>query len=245
MNKEEIIRFIKNEINNNNHRLYFREPLVGFSSAEDELYNNIKEIVGKHHLYPRDILPEAKTVVSFFLPFSRELITGNRGEQVTEEWALSYIDGNGLINDTCEKLVEELKKSDIKAATQKATHGYDKTILAAAWSHRSAAYVSGLGRFGKNRMLITNAGGAGRYGSVVISESLEPDKRPEVDYCLSFSGKACSYCLKICPVGAFTDDSFDRFKCEKRVEEVNDSFPHLERCSVCGKCVVGPCAIFD
>ena len=240
--REEIIQFIKDEVKNNNEHDFFREPLVGFSSANDELFRKIKEIVGEHHILPQDILPEAATVVSFFIPFSEELIKSNRGSEVSEEWALSYLEGNALINGTCEKLIQVLAGKGIKAGAMKATFGFDKTLLMAVWSHRSAAYIAGLGRFGRNRMLITEKGGAGRYGSLVISETLQPDERTDKEYCLSHLGKECSYCVKICPVGAISPDGFDRHKCHDHLEINGKKFAHLGHCDICGKCVVGPCS---
>ncbi len=39
--------------------------------------------------------------------------------------------------------------------------------MACAWSHKSAAAIAGLGSFGLHRMLITDAGCAGRCGSLL------------------------------------------------------------------------------
>jgi len=117
--KQQIIDYIKNEVKDNNPRSFFREPVVGFSSAGDDLYKNIKTIVSEYHLYPQDLLPEAKTVVSFFIPFSQEVVDSNKGKDVSEEWALSYIRGNTLISSICETLTEMLRKNGIKASGTK------------------------------------------------------------------------------------------------------------------------------
>jgi len=241
--KEEITQFIKDEVKSNNSHAFYREPIVGFAAADDELFKGIKEIVGTHHILPQEILPEAATVVSYFIPFSETLIESNRGSEVSEEWAQAYIECNCLINATCEKLIEELGKKSVKAGAMKATDGYDETLLMAVWSHRSAAYIAGLGKFGRNRMLITEKGGAGRYGSLVISQPLQPDLRTDKEFCLSHSGKECSFCVNNCPVGAVTPDGFDRHKCNKQLALSSARFSHLGHCDVCGKCAVGPCAI--
>ena len=68
--REEIINKIKFHVIESNDEKIFREPLVGFSSANDPCYLEIKEIVGKHHLYPTDILPDARSVISFFIPLN-------------------------------------------------------------------------------------------------------------------------------------------------------------------------------
>jgi epoxyqueuosine reductase len=51
----------------------FREPLIGFASAEDPIFNEMKEIIDPHILHPKEIFPEVKTVVPFILPFEEKL----------------------------------------------------------------------------------------------------------------------------------------------------------------------------
>jgi epoxyqueuosine reductase QueG len=69
--KEEIISSIENSVLKYESKEYFRNPIVGFSSADNPLYEELKDIIGPDHLHPKDILPTARTVVSFFIPFSR------------------------------------------------------------------------------------------------------------------------------------------------------------------------------
>ena len=242
--KEKIIELITEEVKNNNSNGFFREPIVGFSSAKDELFKHLKQIVGEHHILPEDILPEAETVVSFFIPFSEALVESNKGKEVSREWAQSYVECNILINNVCTKLVEALTASGIKAGAVKATGGYDEKTLVAAWSHRSAAYIAGLGMFGQNRILITKKGGAGRYGSIVISEVIQPDARTGEEHCFFHQGKYCRYCMNKCPVGALAEEGFDRHKCNKQLMSAECDFPDLKS-KCCGKCVVGPCAIIS
>src|SRR5690625_1568780 len=52
----------------------FREPLVGFSSAKDKRYGELKEIIGDWHLNPDELLEDAKTVISYFVPFTKEVV---------------------------------------------------------------------------------------------------------------------------------------------------------------------------
>ncbi len=62
--RAQIESLIKNEVLESANGEYFREPLAGFASADDPLFSRLKETVGPHHIHPRDLLPEAKTVVS-------------------------------------------------------------------------------------------------------------------------------------------------------------------------------------
>lgn len=237
--KQEIIEFISNFLLESDSKEVFGDPIVGFSSAEDPLYMELKNIVGYHHLLPQDILEDARTVVSFFLPFSRDVVSSNRNSsEVSFQWANSYIIANSLINEISCSLIEYLGEKGINAATVKATHTYDEKTLTSGWSHRSAAYISGLGKFGINRMLITEKGCAGRYGSVIISCDIQPDEIPDEEYCIYRKTGKCQLCIDACPVSALHIDGFDRFTCHDRLLKNAEKFKDIGLCDVCGKCVV-------
>ncbi|MDD2586137.1 MAG: epoxyqueuosine reductase [Syntrophomonadaceae bacterium] len=244
--KNEIKQLIQNEFLSTGRNDLFRKPLVGFASADDPLFAQLKEIIGPEHVHPKDILPQAKTVVAFFIPFSETVVSSNRKlKEVSVEWAQAYLEANILINRVSEKLLQMLAEKGIKGEGIKATHTYDEETLKTSWSHRSAAFIAGLGRFGLNRMLITPIGGAGRYGSVIISEKIAPDHRSEEEFCIYFKEGKCQFCLNNCPTKALTINGFDKHKCHHHLLEVSKEFSYLGLCDVCGKCVVGPCAILS
>lgn len=222
----------------------YREPLVGFASAQDHLFTQMKEIIGGHHLHPREMLPEAKTVVAFFLPFAENVVKANRKTaQTAREWAVAYIETNQLIGKICEQLRQELAAHGIKAAAEKATHNFNEEDLTAGWSHKSAAFVAGLGTFGVHRMLITPAGCAGRFGSIVISAEIPPTSRPSGEFCRHYQEGKCLFCVNNCPVGALEVKRLDKKRCYQHLLEVDAQFPDLGLCDICGKCAVGPCAL--
>ena len=242
--KEKIINRIKTYVNESNEEKIFKEPIIGFSSAQDPYYLKIKEIVGDHHIYPTEILPDAKTVISFFIPFENLIVESNRVSVDTSfEWADAYIKTNTLINKISDDLIKWHSEKNINAATVKATHTYDPEKLVSSWSHRSAAYIAGLGTFGINRLLITKVGCAGRYGSVIISESIQSTERPTQERCIQKQGGKCFECIKNCPTHALRVNDIDRHKCNNHLLKVDSRFPELSTCDVCGKCSLGPCAI--
>jgi epoxyqueuosine reductase len=246
--RNQIVSVIKNEVLESGHDELFREPLVGFASADDPLFSQLKEIVGPHHIHPRDLLPDAKTVVSFFIPFSKQVVSSNRkSAEVAPEWAKSYLAANSLINQISETAIHVLSEQGVNGATIKATHTYNEKTLISTWSHRSAAFIAGLGRFGRNRILITPVGGAGRYGSVIISEEIAPDLRPEEEFCLNLKDGKCLYCIDNCPTKALTLEEIDRHRCHDRLLKTREEYSSMgvPGCDVCGKCVVGPCAILS
>ena len=241
--KIELARFICDEVRNAKDRNFFREPLIGFASASDPLFSQLPEIVGKHHVQPRDLLPSARTAVAFFIPFASSIVLANREPPVAREWAEAYVKANALINSICEKAVAFLAEKQIEAAAIPATHTYDSETLLASWSHRSVGFIAGLGRFGLNRMLITAKGCAGRYGSFVFAEDVIPDKRSENEFCIGLSSGKCRYCLNACPAEALSREGLERHNCNNLLLENSKSFTEIGLCDVCGKCAVGPCAI--
>lgn len=221
----------------------YREPLVGFASAQDPLFRELKTIIGPHHLLPEDLLPEAQTVVAFFIPFGEEVISANRkAEGVAREWALAYVETNRLIGDICREMQAWLGQEGIGVVYQQATHNFDPVNLQAAWSHKSAAVIAGLGRFGHHRLVITRKGCGGRFGSFVIDAEITPSPRLEEELCLYKKGSKCLYCVKACPVNALTEQGLDKEACYRRLLEVAETFQNLGLCDVCGKCSLGPCA---
>ncbi|UQZ89749.1 (Fe-S)-binding protein [Deltaproteobacteria bacterium Smac51] len=218
---------------------FFRKPLIGFSSADDPLFDEIVRQVGSHHLKPRDILPEAATVISFFIPFTKTLVASNKGDgPVSDDWGNSYVQGNEIINGVNQRLSEYLESQGLKCGFVPATHTFDAKTLKAGWSHRSAAAVAGLGGFGLNRMLMGPGGCAGRYGTAFTSARLQPSRPLAELQCLYLKNKKCAACVKACPVGALTEDGFDRHKCYQRLLE-NDKLLSADGRlrDVCGKCV--------
>ena len=69
----------------------FREPHVGFSAADDEMFAKLKELIGPWHFLPSDILPDAKSVISFYVPFTRDVAAEPRGaEHGSAKWGEAY-----------------------------------------------------------------------------------------------------------------------------------------------------------
>ena len=64
-------------------------PLLGVARASDPLWEILKEpnVVGPDHLTPKEWLPEANSVISYFLPFTEEIRSSNRLEGLpSKEW---------------------------------------------------------------------------------------------------------------------------------------------------------------
>jgi len=241
--------FIRDQVNRAETRTHYREPLVGFASADDPRFPQLRAIAEPTHLLPSDLLPDAHSVVSFFLPFARGIVSANREEprDVAQEWALAYLETNELIDHLSRRLIAALKERGVEAATEPATHSYDPDLLIARWSHKSVAAIAGLGSFGLHHMLITDAGCAGRLGSLVVDAPLEPTSSPidpHRERCLYFHDQSCTVCVERCPVDALTETGLDKRRCHERLLlTAAYHFRELGLVDVCGKCATGPCAL--
>jgi len=226
---------------------YYRMPLIGYADAKNPLFLKLKEVANPEHLLPEDLLPEAKTVVAIFLPYTRQIIESNSlGNTPSELWAKAYVKTNKLLWRIVSKIKEELQNLGYKAEGLMPTYQFDKQKLKAIWSHKHVAYIAGLGTFGKNNLLITRSGCGGRFGSFVTDVEIPPDTTKE-PYLQCLGDLGCTYCLDVCPVGALKDDnlSFDRQSCYAWLVKCGEAFSDTNPVEVCGKCGVGPCAYFE
>ncbi|MFH1834699.1 MAG: DUF6282 family protein [Methanobacteriota archaeon] len=233
----------------------YREPVVGFASAENPLFPELKRIVRETHRLPTDFLDNAKTVVSLFIPFSKEVVESNHsGKHTSRQWAVGYVETNKILDDVCMKVAEEFNDLGFKGVGIKTTHHlshdrkshYELSELYSDWSQRHVAYICGVGTFGLNNLLITEKGCAGRIGSVILDVEINPSRKIEVEYCLSKRGVECVECVENCPSGALTIEGFDREKCMRYLVEQREyqekRYGFMEGCKACGKCATKiPC----
>ena len=245
----EIINTIKSALTEyaeeNKHRNWWKEPLIEIIPADDEKIISLKKIVSSDHLLPHDILPEAQSIISFFIPYHEDIVKSNiDGTMASQQWAAAYIGTNELIkhiSDTIEKLME---RNGYKTGKIPATHNFNAKTLMSNWSHRHVAYIAGLGTFGINNMLITKNGCCGRFGSIIISCKLEEYREINAlkEKCLHKLNGSCGICQKKCVVNAY-ENNFNRFTCYTQCLKNGELHRALGLADVCGKCLVGlPCS---
>lgn len=226
----------------------WREPVIGVADANDPLYEELKMMISPTHSLPSDIIPGAKSVIAFFVPFSEEIITSNiPDEESSREWDYACIETNHMLTDLSKYLYEKITAMGYQASNLPPTHNFDRKKLISDWSHRSSAYIAGIGKFGIHNMLITEQGCCGRLGSVITDMELEPTVRLDVEYCLYKTRGICAKCIERCVNDAFVISSgevdYDRFKCNEQVyEKISPQYP-IGMGDTCGKCMCGtPCS---
>jgi epoxyqueuosine reductase QueG len=236
-----LIKKVKEEVSALARPDLFREPLMAFSSADDSLYDELKQIIGEWHSHPKALLPDAKSVISYFVPFTKEVVRApKKAAPASSLWGEAYLVLNEGFAHINEVICTFLQEQGFSAVTVPATHTFDPKDLKSLWSHRSAAAIANMGVFGANRMLITEKGSGGRFCTVITSAPLRiTDKIPK-NPCRYIKDGGCGLCFKVCPIGALQRDQFDGFGCQaqtKQNEEILAMEANLDGADVCGKCM--------
>ena len=224
----------ENILRNRENEKAWEEPLIGFSSAGDPLYQEYKGCIGTFHWTPLEIFSNSfpslevsandLTVISWVLPQTEATKSDNRKESVypSERWARARVFGEEVNIKLARHVVATLQEAGFRALAPSLLSPFFKWIeserfsIASTWSERHAAYASGLGTFGLCDGLITTKGKAMRCGSVVANIKIPATKRPYHDrhaYCLFFSTGACGKCIQRCPAGALTSGGHNKVKC--------------------------------
>lgn len=233
----------------------FDEPIFAFSSADDEYFKLLKNtsVIGEHFLLPKDWLPQSKTVISFFLPFTETVRSSNGKDKLwpSEEWLHGRIEGQDFVKKISVFLVSQLEGAGYNSliptmdnrfwrtpTEPKNNSLYVEDSFTSNWSERHVAFISGLGTFGLSKGIITKKGMAGRLSSIVTELYLPPTKRQYSDiyeYC-----SMCGSCAINCPAYAISVvDGKDNIKCSNYLKVITEKYkPRFG----CGKCQVNvPC----
>lgn len=239
--ENQVEAIITNQLNGLGRPDLFRGPLVSYSNAADKRYEELKTVIGAWHLLPTELLSDARSVISYFVPFTKEVaMQPKTAENGSPLWSEAYQEINRHFNTINEAVSAHLIGLGYSAVAIKPTHTYDPKDLKCMWSHRSAATIAGLGAFAANGLLITEKGSAGRFCTVITSAVLKSSKPPAENKCLYTQNGACGLCFKVCPVKALTPDSFDKFTCQDELnnnERLMKEQTGLTSADTCGKCI--------
>lgn len=237
----QIRKIIGDKLSDLNRPDLYREPLVSFSDADDPKYIQLKDIIGDWHLTPKELLPTAKSVISYFIPFTKEVAKAPRKAAYPSPlWGEAYQEINNHFNIINKAVSDWLMAQGHKALTLEPTHTYDPKDLKCKWSHRSAAVIAGLGEFGANRLVITEKGSGGRFCTVITSASLHNTAAPVQNKCLYKKDGSCGACFKICPANALKPDGMAKFTCQDLLfdnERKLQASAGLKSADICGKCI--------
>lgn len=112
--------FIQHYASDNDIDIIWQRPIVKFADAKDPHMTELKDIVIKDHYLPKDILPSAENVLSYYLPFKEEIGESNvKGRTASEMWANAYRITNQMAIGINEHLVRVVKEKGYRAAAPK------------------------------------------------------------------------------------------------------------------------------
>jgi epoxyqueuosine reductase QueG len=235
----------------------FEDPIVGYADPMDlifETYQNDPSITNGMFCPPCEWLPEGRTVISIFLPYTKAVKDGNSRNMKTPtaEWLHARYEGQLLIDDISKMIMREMINQGYRCVVPELDSRYkaligtqmikDKVLdnkdYGSNWSQRHVAYVAGLGTFGLSKGLITHKGIAGRFTSFVtdyVHKASVRDYKGIYDYC-SF----CGQCIDNCPTNAITlEGGKEHTPCSKYIDWTLKQFSPRY---ACGKCQVKvPC----
>lgn len=217
---------------------FFDEPVVVFADGDDPIFQELKKVIGDHHLTPREALErhvqekhwklgakdhiEKVGVISYVLPEPYETRLTTREPLYGVSVRHNHTRWRG---EVFQKSLQHYIVSLLEI------HGYDAVAPRRApffewadtpqgarvnWSERHVAYASGLGTFGLNGLLITPKGCAHYLGSVVCDLAFTPTPRPyetHVAYCTFYQDKSCRRCIERCAAGAISEKGRDAVIC--------------------------------
>ncbi|MEW6623903.1 MAG: epoxyqueuosine reductase [Bacillota bacterium] len=230
-----------NEVKEINLGGIFDAPLIGIADSRDPLFDNLKniEVIGPHHLTPNDWLNEAKSVISYFLPFSETIRKANRDDGLpAREWVYGRIEGEALNTQLRKFVVSLINDVGGAALAPVLDQRFSVVDRRSNWSERHVAYIAGLGTFGLSKSFITQKGCAGRIGSIVTNLRLTPTSREYssiYDYCTM-----CGECIARCSSEAITMEGKHIPTCANYIN--NQVLPLFTPRYGCGKCQTAvPC----
>ena len=257
----------ENSLKNKGNDRVWTDPLVGFSSGNNPLYQEFKEHIGPFYWIPLEIFtktfprlkarPDELTVISWVLPHIETTKSDNRKQTVypAERWVRARIFGEEVNEKLRSHVVATLQEAGYEAVAPMLSPFFERKTserygFASTWSERHATFASGLGTFGLCDGLITPRGKAIRCGSVVARIEIPPTKIPYNDhhaYCPFFTKGLCGECIPRCPVRAITEAGHDKVKCGNYLRSVTADYAKshfgLEgEAYGCGLCQTGvPC----
>lgn len=229
-----------NKVEELDHLQIFAKSLIGIADAYDPLFDSLKDedVVGTRHMSPHQWLAGSKSVITYFLPFTKKVREANRCMGLpAQEWLFGRIEGELFNKALSQFLVDWLIEKGYEALSPAVDERFKVVNRRSNWSERHVAYVAGLGTFSLNCSIITKNGSAGRLGSIIVSAPLEATPR---DYTTKDENcTKCGACIMRCPPLAITERGKDHAVCSDYLNRVLVRFhPRYG----CGKCQTGvPC----
>jgi epoxyqueuosine reductase len=223
-----------------NNAPFFDEPVVAFANGDDALFQDLKSVIGEFHLTPREAMEkhvqaqrwrygvkssmENISVISYATPIPYETRLDERVSTYGGSTRYNHTRWRGEIfrNNLRNYVISLLEIMGYNALAPGGAGFFELKStpngLIANWSERHIAYVSGLGTFGLNGLIITYKGCAVYLSSIVCDVALTPTPRAYnhyMAYCLFHQDKSCRQCIERCLGEAIGEQGRGNIKCRE------------------------------
>ena len=221
----------------------FGTPLITYHYARDPIFDTLYRMGLCDH--PSKVYRPGNTIITYFVPYSDSVIESNRsGSTPSPEWSAAYGKGSVLTMRLNRAIRETLEWRGRLVSYLNTQLDWNEKKAREEWSHKTVAFISGMGRFSTAGSFVTAKGFAGKF-SGMITDGLYFDEKPDglptaeaekfVNTIIEDSYGKClsAKCIKACPCGAISENGVDRFKCQQHCKTINKYIPSPD---VCGKC---------
>ena len=135
--KRQISELIENYISDYQKRegiaTCYGEPLVGFADAWHPYVQNLPRLISPSHELPQNVLPDAKIIIAYYVPFTKDLAKTNWTEGIlaSPEWARAYEETNALLAELNDELIHFIHAKAGQAGTTPKAVTFTRTASSA------------------------------------------------------------------------------------------------------------------
>lgn len=181
-------------------------PLVGIGSVDHPVWLELKKHMPKQ-IIPVNILQDSSEYSVLSLAFPRKHKIVKDSISATDLPARSWFESKNILKQYMPQFSHDLCTlfEDAGITAWSAPGDFQGN-----WSERHVGYACGLGTFGLNGALITEAGATHRLMSFIIKARFDVyskvAKSPFAN-CLYHAKETCGACIRVCPKGAIDNKS--------------------------------------
>jgi epoxyqueuosine reductase len=226
------------------------DPVFGYASVHDPLFKSLGEAEGfGSERQPAEWwLPGAKSIISFYLPYSKHIRDNKHRADDPGFVRLKDETNKTPIPKDVQPFLLSLGGETVVPGADTRHYVYrskDEKRAYANWSERHVAYIAGLGTFGLHGLIITEKGSAGRLGSIITTLEFKPTTRTYTslhDNCPFLVNGGCGACIPRCPPVAISDKGKDISICATYNRYRSFGAVIKGQGTGCGKCATAvPC----
>lgn len=197
----------------NDIRKYFHQrdiPIISAASAE--AYNN----KAPEGFRPEEMLPGAKTIVIMAKPLPLSVFLAPKNNMIYSFYTSAYSSYYGIMNSAASTACLMMQDAGFPSlpipsySPLKFHEGEPRGLI----SLKHSAVAAGLGKMGKNTLLIhPEHGNILRLGGLLTTMEWPLDEPDEAQEYQKLCPEKCTNCIDACPVQALSHDGIDKTKC--------------------------------